>query len=68
MGLCRQNAEQVMLTPKERTWAMEVLLSLSRKYNGRITASAGLSQKQDLGQRWKELGGRGRGPSLKEDS
>ena len=41
MGLCRQNAEQVMLTPKERTWAMEVLLSLSRKYNGRITASAG---------------------------
>lgn len=41
MGLCRQNVEQVMLTPEERSLAMEVLLRLARKYNGRIGANAG---------------------------
>lgn len=41
MGLCRQNAEQVQLTPKERNIAMETLLKLCQKYNGRISAAAG---------------------------
>jgi len=41
MGLCRQNAEQVQLTVEERSLAMETLLQLNEKYNGRISASAG---------------------------
>jgi SynChlorMet cassette radical SAM/SPASM protein ScmE len=41
MGLCRQNAEQVLLTVEERSIAMEALLNLSEKYNGRISAAAG---------------------------
>jgi SynChlorMet cassette radical SAM/SPASM protein ScmE len=41
MGLCRQNAEQVQLTVEERSIAMEALLNLSAKYNGRISAAAG---------------------------
>ena len=35
MGLCRQNTEQVMLTVEERSLAMETLLRLNGKYNGR---------------------------------
>jgi SynChlorMet cassette radical SAM/SPASM protein ScmE len=41
MGLCRQNAEQVELTAEDRTLAMETLLQLTKKYNGRISATAG---------------------------
>ena len=41
MGLCRRNAEQVQLTVEERSIAMEELLNLSEKYNGRISATAG---------------------------
>jgi SynChlorMet cassette radical SAM/SPASM protein ScmE len=41
MGLCRQNAEQVQLTAAERSLAMETLLELEKKYNGRISATAG---------------------------
>jgi SynChlorMet cassette radical SAM/SPASM protein ScmE len=41
LGLCRQNAEQVILTPEERSHAMKVLLRLTQKYNGRIGANAG---------------------------
>lgn len=41
MGLCRQNTEQVQLTVEERSLAMETLLKLNKKYNGRISASAG---------------------------
>ena len=41
LGLCRQNAEQVQLTAEERTLAMETLLRLNDKYNGRISAQAG---------------------------
>jgi SynChlorMet cassette radical SAM/SPASM protein ScmE len=41
MGLCRQNAEQVQLTIEERSVAMETLLKLNKKYNGRIGANAG---------------------------
>jgi SynChlorMet cassette radical SAM/SPASM protein ScmE len=41
MGLCRKNYEQIALTPAERSLAMETLLHLTRKYNGRISATAG---------------------------
>ena len=41
MGLCRQNSEIVQLTAQERFIAMESLLRLNKKYNGRINASAG---------------------------
>ena len=41
MGLCRKNAEMVQLTPEDRTIAMETLLRLSKRYNGRIQATAG---------------------------
>ena len=52
MGLCRQNAEQVQLTAEERTLAMETLLRLTKKYNGRISATAGpLAEGRD----WLEM-------------
>jgi SynChlorMet cassette radical SAM/SPASM protein ScmE len=41
MGMCKQNADQVQLTPQERMLAMETLLELDNKYNGRISAAAG---------------------------
>jgi SynChlorMet cassette radical SAM/SPASM protein ScmE len=41
LGLCRKNAEMVQLTVEERCRAMETLLGLSAKYNGRINATAG---------------------------
>jgi SynChlorMet cassette radical SAM/SPASM protein ScmE len=41
LGLCRKNAEQVQLTAEERALAMETLLRLNDKYNGRISAQAG---------------------------
>ena len=41
LGLCRKNAEQVQLTAEERTVAMEALLNLTARYNGRISAMAG---------------------------
>jgi len=41
MGLCRKNAEMVQLTTEERVLAMETLLRLTKKYNGRINAMAG---------------------------
>ncbi len=41
MGLCRQNADMVQLTTEERSIAMESLLGLDKKYNGRISADAG---------------------------
>jgi SynChlorMet cassette radical SAM/SPASM protein ScmE len=41
MGLCRQHADNVQLTIEERSLAMESLLKLNRKYNGRISAAAG---------------------------
>jgi SynChlorMet cassette radical SAM/SPASM protein ScmE len=52
MGLCRQNTEQVQLTAEERTLAMETLLRLTKKYNGRISATAGpLAEGRD----WLEM-------------
>jgi SynChlorMet cassette radical SAM/SPASM protein ScmE len=41
MGLCRKNAEMVQLTTEDRIYAMETLLRLTGKYNGRIQAMAG---------------------------
>jgi len=41
MGLCRKNTDQVQLNVEERSLAMETLLELNKKYNGRISASAG---------------------------
>jgi SynChlorMet cassette radical SAM/SPASM protein ScmE len=41
MGLCRQNSGIVQLTVKERSIAMEDLLRINKKYNGRISATAG---------------------------
>jgi len=41
MGLCRQNSEMVQLTADERSIAMESLLRINKKYNGRINATAG---------------------------
>jgi len=52
MGLCRQNAEQVQLTVEERSLAMETLLRLNQKYNGRIGAAAGPLAE---GKNWLEM-------------
>ena len=41
MGMCRANVDQVQLTVKERSHAMETLLKLNQKYKGRISANAG---------------------------
>lgn len=41
MGLCRYNEQDVQLTIEERCYAMETLLRLNKKYNGRISANAG---------------------------
>ena len=41
MGLCRQNVDQVGLSVEDRTLAMETLLKLNQKYDGRISAQAG---------------------------
>ena len=41
MGLCRQNQEEMELTVEDRQAAMESLLGLNKRYNGRITAQAG---------------------------
>jgi SynChlorMet cassette radical SAM/SPASM protein ScmE len=40
-GLCRKNSDQVQLTVEERSRAMEMLLRLSKEYDGRISAQAG---------------------------
>jgi SynChlorMet cassette radical SAM/SPASM protein ScmE len=52
MGLCRQNTEQVQLTIEERSLAMDTILKLEKKYNGRISAAAGpLAEGRD----WLEM-------------
>jgi len=40
-GSCRQNADDIMLTTHQRHVAMQKLLYLSAKYDGRISATAG---------------------------
>jgi len=52
MGLCRQNTDQVQLDVEERSLAMDTLLKLCKKYNGRISATAGpLAEGKD----WLEM-------------
>jgi len=52
MGLCRKNTDQVQLNVEERSLAMDTLLKLAKKYNGRISASAGpLAEGKD----WLEM-------------
>src|SRR4030067_1933095 len=41
MGLCKKNSEEMELTVEDRQLAMETLLRLNQKYNGRIGAAAG---------------------------
>jgi SynChlorMet cassette radical SAM/SPASM protein ScmE len=41
MGLCRQNAEMVQLTPEEEVIAMDALTKLNKKYTNCIGAAAG---------------------------
>ncbi len=41
LGACRQNANDVMLTTHDRQVAMETLLRLTERYDGRISAQAG---------------------------
>jgi SynChlorMet cassette radical SAM/SPASM protein ScmE len=41
LGACRVNAEEVLLNAEGRQAAMETLLRLAEKYNGRISANAG---------------------------
>jgi len=41
LGLCRKNAEEVLLTTEERSLTMRKLLELARKYDGRVTAASG---------------------------
>jgi SynChlorMet cassette radical SAM/SPASM protein ScmE len=52
MGLCRENTEHVQLTIEERSLAMETLLKLEKKYNGRISATAGPLAE---GRNWLEM-------------
>lgn len=41
IGLCRKNADQVLLDTEDRILAMQTLLDLSKKYDKRITSQAG---------------------------
>ena len=41
MGLCRQNMDHIGLSVEDRILAMETLLKLNQKYDGRISAQAG---------------------------
>jgi SynChlorMet cassette radical SAM/SPASM protein ScmE len=41
LGNCQRNADEMMLTTAERQRAMDTLLRLNEKYNGRINAAAG---------------------------
>jgi SynChlorMet cassette radical SAM/SPASM protein ScmE len=52
MGLCRKNTDQVQLNVEERSLAMDTLLKLNEKYNGRISASAGPLAE---GKNWLEM-------------
>ncbi len=48
IGLCKSNSEEVQLTVEERSLAMDTLLRLNVKYDGRIGAQAGpLAEAQD---------------------
>ena len=52
LGACRQSAGEVLLTTEERQEAMETLLRLSDRYEGRISAAAGPLAE---GKRWRRM-------------
>ena len=52
LGSCRQNAGRVMLTIQDRQEAMETLLNLSKRYDGRIAAQAGPLAEAEM---WREM-------------
>jgi SynChlorMet cassette radical SAM/SPASM protein ScmE len=62
LGTCRQNAEEVMLTTQERQEAMETLLNLSERYDGRISAQAGPLAEGEMWQRMEEARVEGASP------
>ena len=41
MGLCRENADRIQLSIEDQLLAMETLLELGKRYDGRITGNAG---------------------------
>ena len=63
LGSCRQNAREVMLMTRDRQAAMEALLGLSQKYNGRISAQAGPLAEAQMW-RWMEEARQKDDPSL----
>jgi SynChlorMet cassette radical SAM/SPASM protein ScmE len=62
LGTCRQNAVEVMLTNQERQEAMETLLNLSDRYDGRISAQAGPLAEGEMWQRMEEARASGETP------
>lgn len=52
MGSCREHSESVLLSTSQREKAMNILLQLSEKYPGRISALAGPLAE---GKRWTEM-------------
>lgn len=52
LGTCRTNAGDILLTTAERQQAMETLLRLNEKYNGRISAAAGPLAEGNM---WKRM-------------
>jgi SynChlorMet cassette radical SAM/SPASM protein ScmE len=54
LGSCRHNANDVMLTTRERHQAMETLEQLVKRYNGRISAAAGPLTEARLWSRMEE--------------
>jgi SynChlorMet cassette radical SAM/SPASM protein ScmE len=64
-GLCRKNSEQVQLTAQERILAMEKLLKLAERYDGRISAQAGpLAEARG----WKDMEAAAKGKGDGNDS
>lgn len=52
LGSCRLNSEAILLDPEQRQMAMQILLSLSERYPGRISANAGPLAEGTL---WKKM-------------
>lgn len=40
-GLCKQNSDKILLTPKEKYTVMEIIQKLNKKYKGRIDSTIG---------------------------
>jgi len=52
LGLCRQKTDDLILTPREHSTAIEVLSRLQKRYKGRIIAQAGPLANKKM---WKEM-------------